>query len=226
MSSLAPSPIFARAAPLPRGPHQLTREQVALSQRARLMAALTELLAEHGYAGVRIGELAQRAGVSRATFYEHFSDKQECLLAAYDHFATTLLTAMTADLDPDTPWSAFIDIALDGYLGTLERDSTAARAFIVEMDGAGTIARRSRRDGIHAFAALRAHRHATIREHFPSLGPLSEQVWLALALAVRELVREALEGEPTPKLTQLAPSIRTLITAVIEGAAAAHIQRR
>jgi AcrR family transcriptional regulator len=213
------SPIFAAPTPLPRGPHRLTREEVAASQRARLMAALTELLAERGYAAVTIGELARRASVSRGAFYEHFADKEACLLAAYDHFATTLLSAMTAELADDTPWGAFVDRTLDAYLSTLERDPVAARAFIVEMDAAGAVARRRRRDGVHAIAAMLSQRHAAIQARDPALGALPERVFLGLALGVRELVREALEDEPAPRLTELAPDLVTWIAAVIEGAA-------
>ena len=218
MSAAANSPIFASAAPLPRGPHQLTREQVAASQRVRLMGAFTELLAERGYAGVTIGELARRASVSRAAFYEHFADKQACLFAAYDHFAVTLVAAMTADVEEDTPWSAFIDATLAGYLGALEGDPTAARAFIVEMDAAGPAARRRRRESIHGFAALIAQRHAAMRAREPSLGPLPDRVYLGLALGVRELVREALEDDRTPKLTALAGDLTLWIAAFVEGA--------
>jgi hypothetical protein len=41
-------------------------------------------------------------------------------------------------------------------------------------------------------------------------------------MGVRELVRDALEAEPAPKLTELAPDMLVLITALIEGAAAAQ----
>ena len=217
-------PIFEAPTALPRGPHRLTRDEVAASQRARLMAALTELLAERGYAALTIGELARRASVSRGAFYEHFADKEACLLAAYDHFATTLLTAMTAELTDDTPWGDFVETVLDAYLGTLERDPVAARAFIVEMDAAGSTARRRRRDGVHAIATMLGQRHAAIRERDPTLAALSERVFLGLALGIRELVREALEDDPSPRLTELAPDLVTWISAVIEGAGAA--QRR
>ncbi|HEX9547981.1 MAG TPA: helix-turn-helix domain-containing protein, partial [Acidimicrobiales bacterium] len=127
MSSPA-QPIFEISPALPRGPHRLTRDEVAASQRTRLMAAFTSLLAERGYAAVTIGDLAARAGVSRAAFYEHFADKQACLLAAYDHFAVMVAAAIALPPEHDAPWSALIDATLDGYLGVLERDLTAARA--------------------------------------------------------------------------------------------------
>jgi AcrR family transcriptional regulator len=206
---------------LPRGRHHLSREQVADSQRARLTTAITELLAEGGYAAVTIGQLAERARVSRRAFYEHFADKEACLLAAYDDFATKLVGAMTAELGEDTAWREFLELTLLGYLGTLEDDPIAARAFIVEMDSAGTVARRRRRDAVRAFAALIKQRHGEVRAKDPSLGPLPDRAYEALALAVRELVHDALEEQRRPKLRGLAPDILTFIAAVIAGASRA-----
>src|SRR3981081_105900 len=81
---------------LPRGRHNLTREEVLAVQRERLMAAMTELLAQRGYLAVKIGEVAERAGVSRAAFYQCFSDKNACALAAYDRFIEVLLGRLAA----------------------------------------------------------------------------------------------------------------------------------
>ncbi|MGI8461965.1 MAG: TetR/AcrR family transcriptional regulator [Solirubrobacterales bacterium] len=207
--------------PLPKGPHALSREEVADSQRTRLKSALTELLAEGGYAAVTIGELAKRAGVSRATFYERFAGKEECLLDAYDDFAAGILEAMTAGLDETTPWDEFLAAALGGYLRTLERDPVAARAFIVEMDGAGDAARARRREAMHTFAAVLHQRHGMFRAVDPSLGELPERVYLGLTLGVRELVHERLELEREPRLGELAPDVITWISAMVEGAGAA-----
>jgi AcrR family transcriptional regulator len=208
---------------LPRGRHHLSREQVADSQRTRLTTAITELLAEGGYAAVTIGQLAERARVSRRAFYEHFADKEACLLAAYDDFATKLVGAMTAELAEDTPWRAFLELTLLGYLGTLEDDPAAARAFIVEMDSAGPVARRRRRDAVRAFAVLIKQRHTEVRAKDPSLGPLPDRAYEALAFAVRELVHDALEEQREPALRGLAPDILTFITAVIAGASRAPL---
>jgi AcrR family transcriptional regulator len=69
---------------LPRGPHKLTREQVTTSQRKRLISAMGELVGENGYAGATVAKVTARAGVSRKAFYQHFANRQECFLAAYD----------------------------------------------------------------------------------------------------------------------------------------------
>jgi AcrR family transcriptional regulator len=186
------------------------------------MAALTVLMAEHGYAGVRIGELVNLAGVSRATFYQHFAEKQECLLAAYEHFASEVVSAITPEIDQHAPWRAFVQTTLDGYLAVLQHDLTAARAFLVEMDAAGPLARKRRRAATEGFATLLAERHAAICARDRTLGPLPQRAYLALALMARDLVRDALEREQTPNLQELGPDLSILATAIVEGAAAAQ----
>ena len=182
------------------------------------MAAITELLAERGWSAITVGDLAQRAGVSRGAFYEHFGSKEACLFAAYDRWWTGLAEAMTRELDDDTSWDEFIDTTLDGYLGSLAADPVASQAFIVEMDAAGPAARRRRRDAVHGIAALLAGRHAAMRRTNPSLGPLPERAYLGLALGVRELVRELLEDGSPDELPALAPEIRAWVAATVAGA--------
>ncbi|HWG08581.1 MAG TPA: TetR/AcrR family transcriptional regulator [Solirubrobacteraceae bacterium] len=72
---------------LPTGAHGLTREQVERDQRERLRSAMIELIAQRGYPAVRILDLTQLAHVSRPTFYNLYSDKEELLLSAYEDIA-------------------------------------------------------------------------------------------------------------------------------------------
>jgi AcrR family transcriptional regulator len=56
-------------------------------QRARLLDSTTIIVAERGYLGAKIGDIASRAGVSRATFYDLFENKEGCFLAAQERGA-------------------------------------------------------------------------------------------------------------------------------------------
>jgi AcrR family transcriptional regulator len=78
----------SRGARLPRGPHALTREQVSTSQRGRLLVAMADLVGDDGYAATTVANVLAYAGVSRKAFYQHFANKQECFLEAYDAIAT------------------------------------------------------------------------------------------------------------------------------------------
>lgn len=72
---------------IPRGPHGLHPQEVAADQRRRLIEAMVELIGKRGYAAVTVADVIKGAGVSRKTFYEHFSERQDLLIAAFD--ATT-----------------------------------------------------------------------------------------------------------------------------------------
>src|SRR4051794_34521905 len=97
----------ARYRRLPTGAHGLTREEVERDQRERLRSAMVELIAQRGYPAVRILDLTQLAHVSRPTFYNLYSDKEELLLSAYEDIAgrTTQKVAETfaqGDSDEDS----------------------------------------------------------------------------------------------------------------------------
>ena len=57
------------------------------SQRGRLIVAMADLVGHDGYAATTVANVLELAGVSRKAFYQHFANKQECFLAAYDAIA-------------------------------------------------------------------------------------------------------------------------------------------
>lgn len=141
---------------LPRGRHGLSREEVAASQRERLLRAMAEAVAEHGYAKTSVAQVLRRAGVSRESFYEQFANKEDCFLAAYDEAATVLLGIMAAGLaapetDPN-PTAAELPVleqlsrVLRAYLAALAAEPAIARTFFVEVYAAGDAALRRRVD--------------------------------------------------------------------------------
>jgi AcrR family transcriptional regulator len=103
--------------PLPRGRHSLPPEVVEANQRQRVAAAASRLLAEQGYASLTVERLQQAAGISRSTFYVHFANKREAVLAAYDlafeRFSSSLAEASLAEPDRPRRVRAAIATALD-----------------------------------------------------------------------------------------------------------------
>jgi AcrR family transcriptional regulator len=61
------------------------------SQAERLLAGMIAAGNRHGYAGASVSRVVAEAGVSRATFYEHFADKDDCFLATHREIAERLL---------------------------------------------------------------------------------------------------------------------------------------
>ncbi len=106
--------------PLPGGRHGLTQEEVAESQRERLLAAVATLVSERGYAGATITEIAKGAAVSNRVFYENFRDKEEAFIVAFDavaeHVRVLIAEAIAAaDDDWSRQWVAALRTTLEFF---------------------------------------------------------------------------------------------------------------
>ncbi len=64
--------------------------------RERLEAAALELFAENGYEETTVAQIADRAGLNRATFFRHFADKREVLFGGEDVLAGLFARAIRA----------------------------------------------------------------------------------------------------------------------------------
>jgi AcrR family transcriptional regulator len=130
---------------LPRGRHGLSREEVLASQRSRILGAVAAAVAEKGFARVTVADVIGRAGVSRETFYEQFSDKEDCYLAALDAAAAALLEILSAALEaPARDPIEQLDHVLQAYLGAVAAEPAVAKAYLIDAFGAGPAATRRR----------------------------------------------------------------------------------
>ena len=199
--------------PLPRGPHQLSREAVELSQRQRLLQATTEVVAERGYVKTTVASILARAGVSRATFYELFSDREDCFHAAYRANAELVAEVLAGELErvrtmgEPTPL-ARLDRVLRVYLRVLDDAPALARVFLVEVYAAGPAAIGQRRESLERFVDIVAETH---RGETGLLGTAPEQRFAAQVIvgAVSSLVTNAIgAGDPEPLSALHGPLMR------------------
>ena len=91
-------------------------EESERSQRERLFGAMVAISSEKGYEATKIADLVKLAGVSRAAFYEHFRDKQECLLAAVDALVEPTIAVIERAEDAPTG-EARMRQAVEAFLG-------------------------------------------------------------------------------------------------------------
>ena len=128
------------------GRNGLGHEQVVEIQRARILAAIVELVAERGVSGATIARIVAGSGVSRRTFYELFKDREDCFVAAFDMVVERASRYVRDVIDPRASWAARIRASLVALLSFLDAEPCMARLLIVESLGAGprALERRSR----------------------------------------------------------------------------------
>lgn len=130
---------------LPRGRHGLPRETVVRAQRERMLRAMAETMAGKGYVATTVADVIRAARVSRETFYEQFTSKEDCFASAYEAAAAILLEvvsgARVSDGEPIEQFSRTLRV----YLDTLAAEPAFARLFLVEVYAAGpdALARRA-----------------------------------------------------------------------------------
>jgi AcrR family transcriptional regulator len=111
-------------------------EESSRSQRERLFGAMVAISSEEGYEATRIADLVKLAGVSRATFYEHFSDKRECMLATVDALLEPTLDLL-ADSDGLPEGEPRVRKVLADLLDLVAAQPAAAKVVMVEAYAAG-----------------------------------------------------------------------------------------
>jgi AcrR family transcriptional regulator len=130
------------------GPGQ-PREQAASHQRARLHAAMIELVAERGYGAVTVRELVRTAGVSTGTFYEHFADKDVCFLRTYGLLVRRSTKQVGVAQKDCHDWRERLRLALRAWADGIVREPRASRLGLVEVfaGGAAALAQMRRAEG-------------------------------------------------------------------------------
>ena len=126
---------------LPRGRHGLPREIVTRSQRERLLAAVVRVTAAKTYEATTVADILEEAGVGRETFYELFSDKRSCMLAAHATLVNDLEAKVRAAYVAPGPWIDRVQSGLAAALEWFSRDAAVSKFTLVELAAVGPQAR-------------------------------------------------------------------------------------
>ncbi|MFS8104802.1 TetR/AcrR family transcriptional regulator [Lentzea alba] len=79
--------------------------------RERLVRAALDLFSEQGYENTAVAQIAERAGLTKSTFFRHFRDKREVLFGGQDVLAE-LMTSAIADAATDAGPLEAVEAAL------------------------------------------------------------------------------------------------------------------
>ena len=183
---------------IPRGRHAPPLEVRLVQQRERLFEAAADVFATTGYADASAESISRAAGMSKATFYEHFANKEECILALFDAAYQVLLTRILGAVSDagEDPVERMRE-GMRAFLVVIDEFPNEAQTLLVEIIGAGPAAMRRRDEIIASFAQVLhrendTHAQEGVMPRFAS--PLDA---FAIVGAIAELVSRQLRlGEP------------------------------
>ncbi|MGC1286875.1 MAG: TetR/AcrR family transcriptional regulator, partial [Streptosporangiaceae bacterium] len=142
---------------LPRGRSGLPLTAVRGAQRERLLRSVIAAVGRTGFGNLTVADIVRGARVSRAAFYAHFADKEDCFLAATRAGGTLMIDRVAAAsrrLPPETSAEDTLRASIAAFLEFLVQEPAFARAFYVDMPAAGPRAVQRIEAAQHNFARL------------------------------------------------------------------------
>ncbi|MGC9665360.1 TetR/AcrR family transcriptional regulator [Planosporangium sp. 12N6] len=200
------------------------RERKKMATRRALHEAALRLVAAHGLDGVTIDAIVEAADVSRRTFNNYFSSKEEVLLYGDQIRVRRLVDLVRARPPDEAPWAALTHAAQDLAAETADHDPAwltqtrllrghpallaqqVATYAVVERDLAAAIADRMPADPATAIAdRMPADPATAIADRMPAdpAAPLRARLLAATFLTTLRVATQHWLDHPEGSLTEL-----------------------
>ncbi|MFI4990244.1 MAG: TetR/AcrR family transcriptional regulator [Solirubrobacterales bacterium] len=207
--TLAPHSLLGGRRGLPRGDQNVSKSFVVQNQRARILDAVTNLTAKDGYAALKVEEIAEHAAVSLVAFYEHFADKEDAFLVAYEVGHGKALAAVERAYATESDWRLAVGAGIGALFGFLASEASFAHIALIDALIATPHSAERSKDGVGSFAQMlvpglehaRGLRPPTITVEAIAGGVFELCMQYALAGKIRELP----ELVPSATYVALAP---------------------
>lgn len=212
-------PTAERPSPLlPRGPSALPTEVATSIRRQRIIAAIIELCATRGYAGLTVQEVLATARVPRAAFYANFASKQDAFLEAQTQGLKDAIAVTASHFFGAQQWPQRVWDGLHALLDFLTANPSRAAMAMVEPYAAGRTAILRAFSNRIAYALFLEEGYRFRREPEDHLPRLTSE---AIVGAVYGLLRSEILAERGHRLHQVLPACAFVTLAPFLGPEAA-----
>jgi AcrR family transcriptional regulator len=200
---------------LPPGRHGIPADEVAANQRWRLLGAAAEVLAEQGHVNTTSTQVSKHAGVSPATFYRHFDNIGECLVAAYRAASDCVMELVSeACREERIGWPERLGVAVASTLRFLAVEPATAHLLGTEPAAGEPGIADARTAAIGRLAELLASGRGLRPEDAPELPPATERHLVAGAGAI---LSEWVAAGDVDRLPELSPELTEMLASPYVG---------
>ncbi len=186
-----PEPLRLNARPPAAAPETIEAHDHA----ERVLRALAMVSAEKGYAATTVTEVINRASMSPTTFYAHFVDKDDAMLAAIESAGAQLVAAIVPAFRRSGDWVQGVRAAFGAFFNFLASRPSLAHLLMVEVYAAGPAALARRDDALRPLEVLLAEGRA----RSPRVPAIAREAIPGgiFALAYKQIRREGARSLPS-----------------------------
>lgn len=165
---------------------------------------MAESVREKGFAKTTLADVVRHAGVSRRTFYEHFTDPIDCYLALIESVGEALLAGVAHAMEGDDPLPDRIDRAVGTYLSMFAQDPALSRSYFTEAHLTGDRGREVTQRLAHRTGDVLGQ----LAEDDPAVDSVPPDFGIFIAAGVRELALLAYDaGRPLDEVRATASTL-------------------
>jgi AcrR family transcriptional regulator len=216
MADVTAASLFAEHSQAAHARRRSTKQELYESQRGRLLQAVVASAAEKGYGAMTIADIVSGAAISRNAFYDHFSDKEDCFLAALSSWGELLSSEVLAiPVDPHDD-RATTRARVRALLGAMEALPQFSQVLLFEAPAAGRRAYEVLAQLRDRFALVLYEEQLLAAKENPDIAEIPQAIFDAVVGGVLELLRIALLKDPPAPLAAFEDDIVLFIRLIAE----------
>jgi AcrR family transcriptional regulator/DNA-binding MarR family transcriptional regulator len=193
--------------------------QVSEVQRARMLNSAVAVISELGYEQMSVARVTSRARVSRRTFYDVFTDREDCFLAIFEDAVERASELVRDAYERETgDWQARVRAGLVALLGFLDEEPAVASLLVIDALRAGPRALQRRAEILRCAGVVLDVGGSRSK----SAGELSELTGEGVVGAVFSVIHTRLLAKRPGSLLELSSPLMGMIVLPYRGAAAAR----
>jgi AcrR family transcriptional regulator len=207
---------------VPRGRHAPPLEVRLNVQRQRLFEAAARVFSRLGYADASAEAISREAGMSKATFYEHFANKEECILALTEAAGQASRAAVAAAaVATEEHFEARVHARVHAFLRGVAAFPQMSRVVLVDVVGVGPRGAAMRDQMLQGFADFLVDENLAAHRSYGAPRFASTEDAYACVGAIMELASRQLRTGNPKDIRDLEPVIERIVAGVLEQGAAA-----
>ncbi|MHC3002346.1 TetR/AcrR family transcriptional regulator [Gordonia metallireducens] len=188
----------------------------ASSTRERLLAAMLDCVAASGYRETTVADVVRVAQTSRRSFYQEFTDKQDCFFALVRRTTRLTIDEIARSVDPQADPEDQVRQAVSAYVAASDRYPGLVLSWIRELPALGRPADVVKNEALEEWVDLFVRLTSNPALIAAGVPPISRQRAMFLWGGVRELTAEAMEtGAPLSEIVE--PATAACLALILAG---------
>lgn len=182
--------------------------------RQRILDAMAEVLTQKSYGTATVADLASQARVSKRTFYEHFSNKEDCLLALCEDTSARIMALILAVYSDEKDWMQLVSDVTKAYLQAIQASPALMHVLYIELFAIGRRGLEMKHEIAQRFADFLCGQVDLMRSQGHALKALDRLTAIAVVAGINDLILQKLMDGENDSLMDLRSTAQSLVLAV------------